>query len=101
MEGIKVAVYDSDGNLLGYKADTSWNLTENRDYAKVQSPTAEKRVQLTRNLLHILNKGGLVCETDNRLMRERLIIVEESLEGVEIGRQEIYRMPDGEYALVA
>jgi len=100
MEGVKVAVYDAEETLLGYKADSSWNLTRNPTHAKVQSPTAEKRAQLTRNLLHVLNKGGLVCKTDPRLLRDKLVVVTTSLDGEEVARQEICKTASGEYSLV-
>lgn len=52
---INIGVYNEDGALVGYKADTFWSLTKNRKYAKthylVDGKIEERLIQNLRRVL--------------------------------------------------
>ncbi|MEK6855606.1 MAG: hypothetical protein AABX66_00435 [Nanoarchaeota archaeon] len=60
MSDVLLAVCDSKGSLIGYKCDSSWNLTTKRKNGKVHAEEQIARL-VEDNLLQILN--GVFTET--------------------------------------
>ena len=86
---VKFAVYDSFGNYLGHKADSSWNLAKEK-YAKLHSKEKiSKSSNLVKNLLFLLNtKDSFYREYLNNMkasfnQKRSLYIVAEEFESGE------------------
>lgn len=54
MNKVNIGIYQADGTLLGYKADTFWTLTHNKEEAK--SHKLDENGEIPENIIDNLNK---------------------------------------------
>lgn len=59
-EDIRIGVYDAEGNLIGYKADSFWTLTSKPDHAKTDWLTGPGGIRgaLVQNFLSVLSASS-------------------------------------------
>jgi len=95
MKTIKIAIYNDDGKLIGYKADTFWTLVKDKKSAKSHSLVDGKIPEhLISSFIHLLNKEaksnpkaesgslaevlGNICDTISDCSRQQQFFMNEN-----------------------